>query len=334
MFGSKIIVFTEFNYLNGNNNRNKFKIFDKRFINKNKDKCKIIYQNNEYELKEYFEEIENNYNNKEEISFILKINKNINNISYMFFNCDELLLIRNISNINYSEDNKSFSNDIEDEFDLFNENAQKDKIFNQNEENNLYKDLEDDQKSSLKSTIRNEYTTNNFLSNSSNYKDNLIKSSEYYNFYNISNMSYMFNGCESLISLPDISKWNTSNVTDMNDIFRGCKSLISFPDISKWNTSKITNISYMFGECKSLISCPDISKWNTSNVIDMSNIFYGCESLESLPDIAEWNTSHVTNMSYMFYRCESLISLPDISKWKTSKITNMSYMFDECINCL
>ena len=97
-------------------------------------------------------------------------------MSYMFFNCNELLLIRNISNINYSVDNKSFLNDIEDEFDISNENAQKDKIFNQKPENNLYKDLEDGQISSLKSTIRNEYTTNNFLSNSSNYKDNLIHS--------------------------------------------------------------------------------------------------------------------------------------------------------------
>ena len=27
---------------------------------------------------------------------------------------------------------------------------------------------------------------------------------------NITNMSYMFDECSSLISLPDISKWNTS----------------------------------------------------------------------------------------------------------------------------
>ena len=32
---------------------------------------------------------------------------------------------------------------------------------------------------------------------------------------NITDMSYMFDGCETLISLPDLSKWNTSNVYEL-----------------------------------------------------------------------------------------------------------------------
>ena len=35
---------------------------------------------------------------------------------------------------------------------------------------------------------------------------------------NITNMSYMFSKCSSLLSLPDISKWNTNKVTDMSII--------------------------------------------------------------------------------------------------------------------
>ena len=57
-------------------------------------------------------------------------------------------------------------------------------------------------------------------------------------------MDNMFSNCSSLISLPDISKWNTKNVEDMSLMFNGCKSLISLPDISKWN---IKNIKEMFG---------------------------------------------------------------------------------------
>ena len=53
-------------------------------------------------------------------------------------------------------------------------------------------------------------------------------------YFNVSNTSYMFSHCNSLISLPDISKWNISNVKDMSYMFRECYSLISFPDISKW----------------------------------------------------------------------------------------------------
>ena len=72
-------------------------------------------------------------------------------------------------------------------------------------------------------------------------------------------MRNMFNGCKSLISLPDISKQNTNNVTNMSHMFGECQSLSSLPDISNWNTNNVANISHMFSECKSLSSLPDIS---------------------------------------------------------------------------
>ena len=95
----------------------------------------------------------------------------------------------------------------------------------------------------------------------------------------ISNMSYMFYGCESLISLPDISNWNTNNVNNMSYMFSNCKSLTSLPDISNWNTSNVTNMSSIFFYSYSLISLPHVSNWNTSNVINMSHMFYNCNSL-------------------------------------------------------
>ena len=77
---------------------------------------------------------------------------------------------------------------------------------------------------------------------------------------NATNMSYMFRGCSTLSSLPDISKLNTSNVTNMSYMFCGCSSLSSLPDISKWNTNNVTDMSWMFYGCKLLLSLPDISK--------------------------------------------------------------------------
>ena len=79
-------------------------------------------------------------------------------------------------------------------------------------------------------------------------------------------MSYMFKGCSSLLSIPDISKWNTSNVKNMSYMFYGCKSLSTLPDISKWNTSNVNNMSYMFHECSSLSTLPDISNWKTNDI--------------------------------------------------------------------
>ena len=34
-------------------------------------------------------------------------------------------------------------------------------------------------------------------------------------------MSFMFNQCSNLSSLPDISKWNMDNVTSKKNIFEG-----------------------------------------------------------------------------------------------------------------
>ena len=81
--------------------------------------------------------------------------------------------------------------------------------------------------------------------NISNYNNNKLEI-KLKGIDNVTNMSYMFEGCSSLSSLPDISKWNIDNVTDMSFMFNECKSLSSLTDISKWNTNNVTNMSYMF----------------------------------------------------------------------------------------
>ena len=46
-------------------NNKTVKILDEDFIKINKDKARIIYKNKIYELKEYFEDINENYNHKD-----------------------------------------------------------------------------------------------------------------------------------------------------------------------------------------------------------------------------------------------------------------------------
>ena len=65
----------------------------------------------------------------------------------------------------------------------------------------------------------------------------------------------------------------------MNGIFSYSNSLLSLPDISKWHTQNVTNLSEIFSKCISLSSLPDISKWNIQNVTNMSSMFYNCNSL-------------------------------------------------------
>ena len=76
-------------------------------------------------------------------------------------------------------------------------------------------------------------------------------------------MSYMFYGCSSLSSLPDISKWNIYNVDNMSFMFDGCKLLSFLPDISKWNINNVIYMSCMFFECPNIIISKAIkSKFN------------------------------------------------------------------------
>ena len=235
-----------------NNNINMYyseiKIFGKYFVEKNKEKCKIIYENKILELTEFFYLPNNN-----EIQDILEIKligiNNINNMSYMFYDCESLIYLPDISK---------------------------------------------------------------------------------WNTINVTDMSWMFYNCKSLSDLPDLSKWNTMNVTDMSFMFYNCKFFLSLPDISSWDTSNVINMSRMFYNCESILSLPDISKWNTSNVKNMSCMFSGCVLLLFLPDISKWDTNKVIDMSCMFYNCRSLLSLPNISKWNINNVINITNMFYGC----
>ena len=76
----------------------------------------------------------------------------------------------------------------------------------------------------------------------------------------INNMRFMFSGCSSLISLPDINKLNITNITDITGMFYGCSSLLSIPDISELNTKNVVYFIEVFRDCKSLNFLPDISR--------------------------------------------------------------------------
>ena len=276
LYKLKNTIFFELTYkING---ENRVKILDENFIENNKDKGSILYKDCKLELQEYLR-VNDNFHN--EIKFILCLDKHINDISYMFYECFSLISIEN-----YIIKNQSYK--INEEFDL---------MLNDSKVNNSKIHESDDSSNNFYghskyyiSEVLTQLNQNN--KNVSQVYENSSMSFEL-SFYNVNNMSSMFYECKSLISLPDISKWNTSNVNGMGNMFYGCNSLLSLPDISKWDTSNVEYMSYMFYRCISLISLPDISKWNTSNVKEMSYMFYKCNSLKSLPDISKWDTTKV-----------------------------------------
>ena len=63
------------------------RIFGKKFVKNNKNKCRIIYENKKYKLADYLEEIDNNYKIKNIIKLKLYEANNISDMSYMFYGC-------------------------------------------------------------------------------------------------------------------------------------------------------------------------------------------------------------------------------------------------------
>ena len=100
-------------------------------------------------------------------------------------------------------------------------------------------------------------------------------------------MNYLFSGCYSLISLPDISSWSTNNVHDMTYIFSNCSTLKSLRDISKWNFGKTSDMSFMFYNCSSLKSFPSNADWENkiTKITKTLNMLEGCYSLQTKPNI-------------------------------------------------
>ena len=76
---------------------NNIKIFGDSFVHKNKNKCKMIIDNKEYEITEYFN-ITNYNNNKLKIK--LKGIENVTDMSNMFSECSLLLSLPGISKWN------------------------------------------------------------------------------------------------------------------------------------------------------------------------------------------------------------------------------------------
>ena len=82
------------------------------------------------------------------------------------------------------------------------------------------------------------------------------------------------------ITATSVDGWflpsDTADVTNMSYMFQNCSSLTSVPSM---DTSKVTDMSYMFSYCYALTSVPSM---DTSNVTNMSSMFYYCYTLEEI----------------------------------------------------
>lgn len=115
-----------------------------------------------------------------------------------------------------------------------------------------------------------------------------IEGIEYFNTENVTNMRYMFDGCESLKSL-DLTNFNTEDVTDMYYMFAYCKSLESL-DLTNFNTAKVTNMKGMFCVCSNLKTIYASDKFVTDQITEGSCMFTDCLNLKDYTSSKEDHT--------------------------------------------
>ena len=305
------------------------RLFGEDFVKNNKKRCKLIIDNKETDLIEFYENKEVTPKD-DKLEIILKDINKITDMSNMFNKCFSLISVPDLNKINISsvtdinhmfckctflkslpDISKWDTSSINDMSFLFYKCA-------------FLDSLPDISKWNTSSVTK----MNHLFANCQSLK-NLPDISK----WDISSVQYinsMFSTCHGLSYLPDISNWNTSSVKNMAYLFNFCSSLRVLPDISKWNISSCSNISFMFSDCILLTSLTDISNWDTSSVTDMKKMFNFCKLIKTLPDISQWNTSYVYDMSNLFSHCYSLLDLPDLSKWNTSSLTKIDNMFSFC----
>lgn len=142
----------------------------------------------------------------------------------------------------------------------------------------------------------------------------------------VENMSYMFSGCTSLLSI-DLGNLNSSNVTIMNSMFYNCKAMIDWSFLNNLSTSAVTDMSFMFGDCSKLTTMPSI---NMNSVTQAPDMFSATSITTIKPNIIG---SNLINASRMFANNSKLTTLP--SDYTTifgnnTKLTDVSYLFSGC----
>ena len=187
------------------NNEKKIKIFGSKFVDNNKYLCKIIHNNKEYDLSEYF----SCQDEKENILRIkLKGINNINDLECMFERCSQLSPLSDFSNWDTTY------------------------VFGMG---NLFKDCKFFKLPDISRWSTNNVIIMNSMFNGCSSLKSLPDISNW-NTSNVGSMRNMFSGCSSLNSLPDISKWDITSALKFKDLgekprmFDGCPDSLNIPE--------------------------------------------------------------------------------------------------------
>lgn len=116
---------------------------------------------------------------------------------------------------------------------------------------------------------------------------------------NNTSMQQTFEGCSSLVSIPQIE--DTSHITNLNSTYNGCVKIKEFPLITSHN---ITNMESTYANC----TAPSLPDLYTNNVTNMQ---YVCIN-SGIVNFPNWNMEKVTNLLDAFQDCLQLEHVPNL----------------------
>ena len=286
----------------------------------NEKNVEISIDQKKIDFKKYIE-IKNSEDIKE-YNIILFFKKEIEDCSYMFYNCTNIIKI-DLSLFNSKKVNKinhMFSRCYNvKEIDLRNFNTKdvKDMSF-------LFSKCK-----SLLHLDLSSFDTDKVTTMCGMFHENFSITQIYLPFFNTDNvkdMSCMFCRCYNLKKL-NLQSFNTENVIDMSQMFDECIELTQIETTSQFcNTENSINMCHMFRRCNNL------KKMKHNFIIKkakyLSYMFYECEKLANI-DLSKFQTTNVKDMTYMFSGCKNL-SYIDLSNFTFEEKTEVKNMFDDC----
>ena len=130
----------------------------------------------------------------------------------------------------------------------------------------------------------------------------------------ITNMSYAFKGCSTLVKAPQLP----DTAQNLLSCFENCTNLIEPPEIPP----SVTSLNMTFSECTSLTTVPDLSA--CVNLTNLVNTFGKCYALTDASGLTIPDS--VTGMGSCFAGCKNMTAAPVIP----AGVTDMSSCFLGC----
>ena len=149
----------------------------------------------------------------------------------------------------------------------------------------------------------------------------LIEGLKYIDTSTFTSLKEIFQNCKSLKEV-DVSSWDVTLVEDMQGLFEGCNEVTSVGDLSLWKPYNLRNTSRMFSNCNKLTNA-SIWHFDVSRVTDVNHMFNYCEKLENI-DVSSWDVSKVTDMSYMFCHTNNEDIVNQLQNWKPFAVKNLN----------